>query len=61
MKVALVAVVSLLLIAPVAAGASDDAELHHYAERTWASFDAMTDPGSGLPADVLESDGTRSV
>jgi len=60
-KVALVAVVSLLLVAPVAASASDDAELHRYAERTWASFDAMTDPGSGLPADVLESDGTRSV
>jgi hypothetical protein len=35
--------------------------LHQYAERTWASFVAMTDPDSGLPADALESDGTTSV
>ena len=35
--------------------------LHEYAERTWASFVAMTDPDSGLPADSLASDGTRSV
>ena len=35
--------------------------LHEYAERTWASFVAMTDPDSGLPADNVASDGTTSV
>ncbi len=28
-------------------------------QRTWASFVAMTDPRSGLPADILESDGSH--
>jgi hypothetical protein len=50
----------LLVVAPVA-GASERTTLHGYAARTWASFEAMTDPASGLPADSLESDGTRSV
>jgi hypothetical protein len=44
-----------------AASASDRETLHGYAERTWASFEAMTDPASGLPADSLDSDGGRSV
>ena len=35
--------------------------LHEYAEGTWASFVAMTDPDSGLPADSLAADGTTSV
>jgi len=35
--------------------------LHQYAARTWASFVAMTDRRSGLPADSLGIDGTRSV
>ena len=35
--------------------------LYEYAERTWASFVAMTDPQSGLPADSLASDGTTSI
>ena len=35
--------------------------LHRYAEDTWASFVAMTDPDTGLPADSLIVDGTRSV
>jgi Putative glucoamylase/Protein of unknown function (DUF3131) len=35
--------------------------LLRYARDTWASLDAMTDPGSGLPADSLEADGTASV
>jgi len=35
--------------------------LHRYAADTWASFVAMTDPESGLPADSLAADGTRSV
>ena len=47
----------LLALAP-AAGAS---ELRDYAKSTWASFVAMTDRSSGLPADVLNSDGSTSV
>ena len=35
--------------------------LQRYAEDTWASFVAMTDPSTGLPADTLSVDGTRSV
>jgi hypothetical protein len=35
--------------------------LHRYARDTWASFVAMTDPNTGLPADSLAADGTRSV
>jgi hypothetical protein len=35
--------------------------LLRYARATWASFVAMTDPLSGLPADSLSSDGTASV
>jgi hypothetical protein len=46
------------LAAPAAAS---DGPLERYAADTWRSFDAMTDPGSGLPADSLAADGTRSV
>lgn len=35
--------------------------LSQYAQRTWASLAAMTDPASGLPADSLDADGTTSV
>src|SRR4051812_1162512 len=35
--------------------------LQRYARDTWASFVAMTDDQSGLPADSLAADGTRSV
>jgi hypothetical protein len=35
--------------------------LHQYAARTWSSLAAMTDAKSGLPADVLNSDGSTSV
>ncbi len=35
--------------------------LRQYAQTTWRSFVAMTDPRSGLPADILNSDGTTSV
>ncbi|CAN5121051.1 hypothetical protein BH18ACT10_BH18ACT10_13900 [soil metagenome] len=42
-------------------GTLDRATLHRYAEGTWASFEAMTDPNTGLPADTLKADGTRSV
>src|SRR3954463_10312047 len=51
--------VLLALLAP--APAASASPLHDYAKRTWASFVAMTDPSSGLPADILNSDGTTSV
>jgi hypothetical protein len=57
-----VALAALLLLGPVAQASADaDAQLRDYARGTWASFVAMTDPSSGLPADVLGSDGSRSV
>lgn len=40
---------------------SANATLHQYASSTWGSFVAMTDDRSGLPADSLGIDGTRSV
>jgi hypothetical protein len=63
---------ALMLIAasvlPASAGAagrglkqSERATLLDYARTTWASFVAMTDEESGLPADSLKFDGTRSV
>jgi Putative glucoamylase/Protein of unknown function (DUF3131) len=42
-------------------GDRDQAQLREYAQRTWASMAAMTDAGSGLPADILNADGTTSV
>jgi hypothetical protein len=48
---------ALLLPAPVASASP----LQDYAKRTWASFVAMTDRASGLPADILNSDGSTSV
>ena len=50
----------MLVLAP-AANASDSERLRDYARGTWASLEAMTDRDSGLPADILESDGSRSV
>ena len=41
--------------------AAQRATLLGYARDTWASFVAMTDPDTGLPADSLEADGTASV
>ena len=49
----------LLALAPNAAASSDD--LRDYARGTWASMAAMTDRTSGLPADVLNSDGSTSI
>ena len=43
------------------AQAKADATLLRYARDTWASFVAMTDAESGLPADSLSADGTTSV
>jgi hypothetical protein len=58
-----VALVAALAIAQpaMADGGGSDRALHRYAEGTWRSFEAMTDARSGLPADILESNGTRSV
>jgi hypothetical protein len=67
---AVLAVVGSLVavLAPAATAAPDrarlgeaDAALYGYATDTWESFAAMTDPGSGLPADILGIDGARSV
>jgi len=50
---------------PADAGANDARNsrqtLQRYAKDTWASFVAMTDPNTGLPADSLNVDGTTSV
>ena len=54
---------AMLVVTPRAAADPTDStqQLREYASATWASFVAMTDETSGLPADRLEADGTRSV
>src|SRR3954466_16130532 len=42
-------------------GGGDAGPLRDYAQRTWASMAAMTDPDSGLPDDILNADGSTSV
>ena len=61
--VSLAGLVTLLLLVPVAGAPAKPSPgpLQRYAEGTWASFVAMTDEQSGLPADTLKADGTRSV
>jgi len=62
MRKLLAALVALLVFAPAAqAGGNHHRELRGYAHGTWQSFVAMTDKKSGLPADVLNADGTTSV
>ena len=62
-----VALLAVALVVPASASATSspskaaDATLLRYARDTWASFVAMVDPESGLPADSLSSDGTTSV
>jgi hypothetical protein len=58
---ALVCAAVLMTMPGAALAAEGDAALQRYARDTWASFVAMTDARSGLPADVLEGDGGRSV
>jgi hypothetical protein len=64
---ALAALLVLVLAASAVAdgghggGGGDQQQLRQYAQRTWASMAAMTDPGSGLPADILNADGSTSV
>ena len=58
----LLAVLTLSLAAPAPAPAKDSSnQLRQYARDTWSSFVAMTDTHSGLPADSLNADGTRSI
>jgi Putative glucoamylase/Protein of unknown function (DUF3131) len=58
---AAVATLSLCATATAGAHGSGDGSLREYAQRTWASMAAMTDARSGLPADILDADGTTSV
>src|SRR6476661_1591660 len=57
------AIAAALVFVPVATASAHDGRdpLRQYAERTWDSFAAMTDRHSGLPADILNSDGSTSV
>src|SRR5204863_2348902 len=54
-------VATLALLLAMAPAAVAHAGLHQYAARTWASMAAMVDTPSGLPADVLNRDGSTSV
>jgi hypothetical protein len=59
LRTVLIAALAALVVA--APASASDGPLERYAADTWRSFDAMTDPQSGLPADNLAADGTRSV
>src|SRR5262245_59844147 len=56
----LIALAAALALAQPAT-ASEKGTLDRYAEATWRSFAAMTDKDSGLPPDILNTDGTTSV
>ncbi len=58
---ALLAVLATFMTLASTAQASERDRLHGYAQRTWASMSAMTDPRSGLPADTLDKQGHTSV
>ncbi len=53
--------VTAMFTVPAASAAANDRALERYGADTWRSFTAMTDASSGLPADTLHADGTRSV
>jgi hypothetical protein len=57
------ALVAAFVLVPVGTASADHGRdpLRQYAQRTWESFAAMTDPQSGLPADSLDADGSTSV
>ena len=60
MRARFIAVLAAMLLFP--AGASADAlPLTQVAQRTWNSMAAMVDTDSGLPADVLNANGSTSV
>jgi len=65
LRLALLVVLALACGLPSTAAAQGNGDgrgvLQRYARDTWASFVAMTDPNTGLPADSLGVDGTRSV
>ncbi len=63
LAVAALATAGALALAPPAAGVdrrgpdrTDRATLQQYAADTWASFEAMVDPATGLPADNITGD-----
>src|SRR6478735_3717309 len=57
----LATLVAMLVLMPVAQASAHDRELQSDAQGTWASFEAMTDEQSGLPADILNADGSTST
>src|SRR5512133_2367365 len=57
---ALVALLFFVFL-PAAGASAATLSLHDVAQRTWDSLTAMVDTDSGLPADVLNADGTTSV
>jgi len=60
MRARFVAALAAMLLIP--AGASADAlPLTQVAQRTWNSMAAMVDTDSGLPADVLNANGSTSI
>jgi hypothetical protein len=61
MRIRLAVLAAALLFAHAVPAQAHDGTLQRYAHDTWSSFAAMTDPASGLPADVLNADGSTSV
>ena len=69
LRVFMIAALAAALVLPTMASAVDAAGLKggqrdtllRYARDTWASFVAMTNPTTGLPADKLNADGTTSA
>ena len=62
MRTRILATLATVLVAwPAASASADNSALERYGADTWRSFVAMTDETSGLPADSLRADGTRSV
>jgi len=59
--VALACATLLTVPATAVAGGGDERTLERYAQGTWASFVAMSDPATGLPTDELHADGRREV
>jgi hypothetical protein len=55
----LIAALAALMLVFAAPAKADP--MTRYAHDTWASFEAMTDPHTGLPADSLDGDGSTSV
>jgi hypothetical protein len=60
-RCAVALVCAAMLTIPATASAAGDPTLERYAQGTWASFVAMTDPATGLPTDQLHADGTRDA